>query len=120
MAMNIPNFAVVDHPTADAPGVYRGAQPVSREDWQGLKDLGVTQIIKLNTDEEGSDDEALALGMKVMKCPITLTQQLLTEPDLTNLACAVSFVEAGTFIHCGSTARTQHALLIGEAKGAGG
>lgn len=112
----IPNLAIVD----EALGIYRGAQPVTKEDWQHLWDLGVRHVVKLNTEAEGSDAGAIALGMDVTKCPITLSQQILTEPDLLNLRTAVSFIGPNTFVHCGSVARTQHAILIGEQKGAGG
>lgn len=100
--------------------IYRGAQPVTREDWQHLLDLGVRHVIKLNTESEGSDAMAMELGMDVTECPISLTQQILTEPDLQRLRAAVDFMQPDTFIHCGSVARTQHAILISEQKGSGG
>jgi hypothetical protein len=112
----IPNFAIVD----EAQNIYRGAQPVTLDDWTMLWDRGVRHVLKLNTEAEGSDFLASEITIEVKKCPITLTQQILTEPDLLNLRTAVSLIQPNTFIHCGSTARTQHAALIGESKGAGG
>ena len=58
--------------------------------------------------------------MYVMECHITLSQQLLTEPDLQSVGDAVAFICPGTFIHCGSVDRTKHALLIGDPVTAGG
>jgi len=114
----IPNLAIVDDPANGLAGVYRGAQPVAPEDWEKLRYLGVTRIIKLNTDSEG-DDSASGIP-DILKCPITLSEQLLTEPDLNSLRTAVAFIEPGTFIHCGSTERTRHALLVNDFSTAGG
>lgn len=108
----IPNFATVET------GIYRGAQPVTPEDWAYLRSLGINRIIKLNTAKEGDDSDS---GIPdILECQITLTQQLLTEPDLDSLATAIAFIEPGTFIHCGSTDRTRHALLLNDFSTAGG
>jgi len=56
----IPNFRVVDV------GVYRGGQP-STLGWQYLHDaLGVRTVVKLDLESEGSDVEAIGLGMDVI------------------------------------------------------
>lgn len=98
----IPNLRTVSD------GIYRGGQP-DVEGFQYLKELGITQIVKLNTDKEGSDDRALELGIEVFKCPITVEDQLFW-PDEVVVRDAVAFIKPNTFIHCGSDARTQSKL----------
>jgi len=95
LAHGIPNFAVVD------PGVYRGGQPTA-EGWRYLHSMGVSNVVKLNLESEGSDRQAEALGMNVYKCPITLVQQL----GLSQLwqgtveADATYMMKPGVFVHC--------------------
>lgn len=112
----IPNLSCLD----PAKNIWRGAQPITFEDWTALWDRGIRHVIKLNTASEGSDLTATELGMDVMECPITLAQQLLTEPDLQSLQSAVAFIGENTFIHCGSTERTKHAMLVNDEHNAGG
>lgn len=90
----IPNLAQVE------PGVWRGGQP-NTQGWAWLASQGVTNVIKLNTEGEGSDAGAEALGMTVMRLPITFSQQIgLTTipPDIFDAALAT--VAPGIFCHC--------------------
>lgn len=89
--MSLPNFARV------APAIYRGGQPMFPDDWQLLKDFGVTQTVKLNTDAEGDD---LAWGLKVVDCPIDLTQQLIGTGLEPIISRAVDAIALGSFVHC--------------------
>jgi len=90
----IPNFSQVK------PGVWRGGQPTAAG-WEYLKLLGVKWDVKLNTENEASDDGAKAHGIQVIYLPITLVQQTVGKPDATTLNVAVSTLErAGTFVHC--------------------
>lgn len=123
MTSGIPNFVAVD----EALKIYRGGQPPNKEAWDYIKGLGVTQVIQLNTAierrmEDGTDADAYAasIGMQVMQCPITLTRQILPWFELKNLGDAVAFIAPGTFVHCGSVSRTQHAILLDDDKDAGG
>jgi protein tyrosine/serine phosphatase len=97
----IPNLALV------SPGIYRGGQP-SDEGWRYLRSLGVTNVIKLNTDAEATDEPARQLGMTVIDFPINLRQQLGLEPLDLNYAWVFDELRAdvnrnvnqGLFIHC--------------------
>jgi hypothetical protein len=97
----VPNFATV------APGIYRGGQPTS-EGWNYLRSVGVSNVVKLNTASEGSDDQARAMGMWVVDWPITLGQQLGLERispftiflEIRTLNLEPGKPERGLFIHC--------------------
>jgi protein tyrosine/serine phosphatase len=91
----IPNFDIVEA------GIYRGGQPDCGEHWQFLKDLGVEQVIKLNTDSEGSDEAWTKMGGELFKVPETAWKQIITEPDIAvQILTAVEFIRPKTFIHC--------------------
>ncbi len=85
------NFAHVEG------SIYRGGQP-SESGWLYLKSIGISNVVKLNTQSEASDDYATSLGMDVWNAPINLYQQVgfgrITLPpwigNLTN----------GVYIHC--------------------
>lgn len=99
----IPNFNTV------GPGVYRGAQPL-QGGWAVLKSLGVTNVVKLNLESEGSDAEAVALGMTVQRFPITTEQQIFGNGLDAIIPKAVAAINPGTFVHCGSDSRTRSEL----------
>ena len=91
----IPNLVEVH------PGVYRGGQPVAGGGgWQWLKAQGVTRVVKLNTEAEGSDAEADALWLDVRRFPVTTGQQLLTGPREQDMLRAVASMGPHTFTHC--------------------
>lgn len=79
--------------------IYRGGQP-DAEGWQYLKSLGITNVIKLNTEREGSDALAESLGMKVGQFVITTTQQLLGRSVEEKVKAAASNITSNTYIHC--------------------
>lgn len=89
----IPNL----HEVCD--GIYRGGQP-DVDGFSYLKELGITQVVKLNMDYEGNDDAALGMGMELFKNPIWLGQQVFTGPDVDSLRDVVAFIKAPSFIHC--------------------
>lgn len=91
----IPNFRVVD----ERP-VYRGGQPSTPESWHYLKEIGVKQVLKLNMESEGPDLPAQQLGMVLFACPFTVTEQVITEPDLQSVRDAYGFIGPNTFVHC--------------------
>ena len=87
----IPNlFAVED-------GILRGGQP-SSDGWDYLKSEGITDVIKLNTDEEGIDPEQM--GFAIHKFPIPWWRQVIWRPSQSLLVAAVGLIRKGTFIHC--------------------
>jgi hypothetical protein len=98
---DVPNFSILDTNI----GVYRGAEP-SAAGWQYLASLGVSNVVKLNTDAEGTDAQATALGMKVNRFPFTSHEQLFGPLDGARVKAAVAAITPGTFIHCGSDSRS--------------
>lgn len=78
---------------------YRGGQPRMEEDWQQIKDLGITQIIKLNPDNEGED--RLLDGVQLFKCPISVLDQVTPiGPSRQTIEDAAGFIGDKTFCHC--------------------
>jgi tyrosine-protein phosphatase SIW14 len=94
-----------------APGIYRGGQP-NAAGWYFLKTLGVTNVVKLNPDEEGSDP---ARAFNVQSFPVTLAQQLgLPGAKLERTVNgAVNAIQPGTFIHC-THGQDRTGLVVGE------
>lgn len=88
----IPNLLQVED------SIWRGGQPETPEDWEYLANIGVNQIIKLNTDSEGVDSPVE--GTALFKCPITTLEQILTEPDKQAVIDAVGFISPGSMVHC--------------------
>ena len=77
----------------------RGGQPTI-DGWTYLKSQGITDVIKLNTEEEGSDAPAEALGMIVHRFPIPWWRQLILRPKQSDLLAVVALLKPHTFIHC--------------------
>lgn len=66
-----------------------------------LKTLGITDVVKLNEESEGSDSGAEAIGMKVHRFPIPWWQQMFTRPKLIDVQAAVDLMADGNaFVHC--------------------
>lgn len=91
--VDIPNFRPVGN------GVYRGGQPTAAG-WGYLRSIGVTNVVKLNEDSEGSDGYAERLGMTVNRFPISIIQQTIGEPCLCEVLTAVGCIKPGTYVHC--------------------
>jgi tyrosine-protein phosphatase SIW14 len=98
---SIPNFFVVSQTNR----IYRGAEP-TLVGWQELRDLGVTNVVKLDTDAESTDSNALIMGMVVRRFPITTEQQLLGPLTKGLVEKAVNAITPGTYVHCGSDSRS--------------
>jgi hypothetical protein len=91
---DVPGFDQVEQ------GIYRGGQPASAKGWAWLQSAGVSNVVKLNLLEEGTDAPAAALGMRVQYFPIDTMQQLVTGPDAAGVSNAVAAIGPGTFVHC--------------------
>jgi len=89
----IPNLRLVE------PSVYRGGQP-DTAGWQWLREAGVSNVVKLNTQDEGSDKPAVVLGMRLSYFPVDTLQQLISGPDPTAMSNAVARIGPGTYVHC--------------------
>ena len=89
----IPNLARV------VPGIYRGGQP-DASGWVWLCSQGVTNVIKLNEESEGSDAECERLGMVLHRYPISISEQTVGKPPAFKLRGAVANIKPGTFLHC--------------------
>jgi len=94
-ASGIPNLTLVDEPA-----IYCGGQPKSASDWRWLRNSGVSNVVKLNTQQEASDAGAIAAGMTLYYFPIDTMEQLVTGPDPDKMAAALSHVGPGTIVHC--------------------
>lgn len=98
---DLPNLALV------SPGIYRGGQP-TKAGWKRLKDLGVTNVVKLNLASElvkgeAQDTVGEELGMRVQRFPLDVGDQL--DPLEYNEANrivnkAVGAIGPGTYVHC--------------------
>ncbi len=82
------------------PGIYRGGQPTTDAAWNWLKANGVTRIVKLNSEGDGSDIAGEALGMEMFYHPISTAQQLVYRPKYEEVQAAVKAIQPGTFVHC--------------------
>ena len=92
----ISNFRTVDASKA----IYRGGQP-DTNGFVYLKSIGVSNIIKLNSESEGSDNFAKSIGMKVVYDPIPFFWEQLTGPvPQWKVDMAVTNITNGTYIHC--------------------
>lgn len=91
---DVPNLRMVDA------GVYRGGQPISTNGWIFLRSLGVTNVVKLNLESEGSDDAARGLGMTVHYFPIDIWHQIAAKPNPQVISNAVAAIVPGTYFHC--------------------
>jgi protein tyrosine/serine phosphatase len=60
----VPNLVQVE------PGLWRSGQPTTPEAWAYLRRLGISNVIKLNFESEGSDDGAGAAGIAVFRAPL--------------------------------------------------
>lgn len=90
--------------------VFRCAQPKDLGDWEFIRDsLGVDTVVKLNSEEEGSDRGARALGLTVHDLPIqpiagNLLQDVVgifEKPDPGKLEEGMEIMAAGScIVHC--------------------
>ena len=102
----IPNVAEV------VPGVWRGGQPTTLDQWQWLRSLGVSRSIKLNMETEATDSVAVQAGIFVCHYPIDLCEQLCFKPVPADVEAAVSAIALGTYVHC-SHGQDRTGLLVG-------
>jgi len=90
---------------------FRCAQPKDLGDWEFIRDaLGVDAVCKLNTEQEGSDKGARALGLTVydLAIPPIASGNLLNEvagifelPDLDKINQGLELMVAGNcLVHC--------------------
>lgn len=107
------NFDVI------VPGkIYCGGQPITEESWAYIKSLGVETVIKLNYPDEGVDDGAKALGIKVIDCsmPPRDLPQAFGKPDIEAVNKALLELanpdNGIVYIHC-SHGQDRTRLLVG-------
>lgn len=108
------------------PGLWRSGQPTTASHWQQLKALGVTRIVKLNSDAEGSEDGARAIGLEVYEVSIQPEgdQDILdavlhtfVRPDPQLLAEAERIIQlgGGVLVHC-TYGRDRTGYVIGQSR----
>lgn len=98
---DVPNAAWVE------PGVMRGGQP-NAGGWAYLQEIGLTNIIKLNTGKA----DAVLEGMTVLWVPMTTVDQTIGKPRPSDLRLAVESIRPGTFIHC-ERGESRTGLVVG-------
>jgi protein tyrosine/serine phosphatase len=119
----VPNLVQVDAQR----NIWRSGQPVTAESWAYLRKLGITTVVKLNFEEEGSDQGANAAGMVVVYVPIEPKGDLLSvvEPiNTSNVMAAVTAASVGnSLVHCthgqdrtGATVGALRVLTFGWTK----
>lgn len=91
----IAHFDVVDRER----NVLRGGQPTA-EQFALLKKAGVATVLKLNLDTEGSDAPAELLGMKVVRVPISLKQQVLGPVPVDAIRMFWLTNSGNVYVHC--------------------
>lgn len=93
------------------PGLWRSGQPTTDSHWQQVKELGITRVVKLNFNAEGSDEGARAIGLNVYELSIQpegdqdILDALLdtfVRPDPARLAEAEQIIQlgGGVLVHC--------------------
>ena len=95
----IRNFDVVDVER----NILRGGQPTA-EQWVLLHQQGITTVLKLNKDSEGSDTPAELLGMTVVRIPISMKKELLGPVPIEQIkqfwAPRQQRPTANVYVHC--------------------
>jgi protein tyrosine/serine phosphatase len=109
-------------------GLLRGGQP-SAEGWKWLKEKGVTAVVKLNYESEGSDDEARRLGLRVIvnsiepagldgKSPEAIlnaalkTRVVPSDESIANAVRAMDAHQGVMYVHC-SHGQDRTGLVVG-------
>jgi tyrosine-protein phosphatase SIW14 len=90
---DIPNYTVV------VPGIFRGGQP-TEAGWAKLRKDGVTNVVKLNMVDEGSDNGAVHEGMMVHYFPLSFVAQTFGPVPQDKLTDALTNIVPGTYVHC--------------------
>jgi tyrosine-protein phosphatase SIW14 len=113
---NIGNLHMVSN------GLWRSAQPVTDADWAYLKSLGITRVIKLNFETEGSDAGAEKQNISVFTLSIQPegdkdlfdnVKNTFVQPNRQALAAAISLIRSGgVLVHC-THGHDRTGLLIG-------
>jgi Tyrosine phosphatase family len=119
----VPNFVEV------GAGLLRGGQP-SAEGWKWLQEeRGVTAVVKLNYESEGSDDEARRLGLRVIvnsiqpagldgKSPEAIlraavdTRVVPSDESIANAVRAMDAHKGVMYVHC-SHGQDRTGLVVG-------
>lgn len=114
----VPNLVKVDS------GLWRSGQPTTAQQWQTLKSLGITRVVKLNFESEGSDDGAIAVGMTVDVLSIQPEgdqdifdniANTFVQPDPARLVEIETAIElgGGVLVHC-THGQDRTGLVIGR------
>lgn len=91
----VPNFKSV---TNGSTVFYRSGQPRTPDQWLAIRSLGVSNVIKLNEQDESPD--ALPPGMVLRYYPVDTMQQLVDGPDPAKMREAMGYIGPGTLVHC--------------------
>jgi tyrosine-protein phosphatase SIW14 len=120
-SLNVPNLYQVK------PGLWRSGQPTTAEQWQQIKALGITRVIKLNFESEGTDDGARAAGLIVHEVSVQPNGDVdlfdaiansFVSPDPAKLAEAQNIIRlgiGGILIHC-TRGQDRTGFVIGQSR----
>ena len=89
----IPNLRIVDSDK----NIFRGGQP-DAEGFAYLKSVGITNIVKLNL-EDNEDADAKKLGLNIVYVPIDTDDQIFYLPKW-KFEKAVNAIVSNTYVHC--------------------
>lgn len=106
------------------PGLWRSGQPTTDAHWQQLRDLGITRVVKLNFEAEGSDAGAAVAGLVVYtlslqpegdKDILDALYNTFVAPDASRLAEAQAVIQlgGGVLVHC-THGQDRTGLVIGQ------
>jgi len=93
-----------------APTLWRSAQPAP-SDWPELYTAGIRQSVKLDTEQEGTEDGAMQAGLSVVWCAIEpvdagsilqMAKAIFVRPsdDIIDRALAAMASRTPTLVHC--------------------
>lgn len=116
----VPNLVQVDT------GLWRSGQPTSNAQWQYLRSLGITRVIKLNFESEGSDAGATTVGMTVI--PMSIQPEgdkdifdnianTFIQPEPAKLMAIQTAIGmgGGVLVHC-THGQDRTGLIIGQRR----
>jgi protein tyrosine/serine phosphatase len=111
----VPNLVSVD---VDK-NVWRSGQPTTPEAWAYIKSLGVERVVKLNFEEEGTDQGARDLGIEVVYAPIEPKGDLVSVVEAVDSAHVQLAVAAlalpNTLVHC-THGQDRTGAVVGAAR----
>lgn len=86
--------------------VWRSGQPTTPEQWGYLRSLGIRVVVKLDYDDEGSEQGALDAGMQVVALSMPpdgsagLAGTFIVPDRALFMAAATALAQGNALVHC--------------------